>query len=152
MVINGAGIPARVIVGLLADRYGPLNTFIPTGICLTAVAFSWLAISGPTGLFIWTAFYGLFSAGFQSLIPSGVAAITKRMEVVGVRLGMCFTVMSFAALSGPPIGGAIQEAAGGDYGASQIWAGLADAASVALVTTARVLESRRAVSEKTETA
>ncbi|CAG9990986.1 unnamed protein product [Clonostachys byssicola] len=148
MIINGTGIPARIIVGLLADRFGPFNTSIPTGLCLTAVAFSWLGISNRVGIFAWTAFYGLFSAGIQSLIPSGVASISERMDMIGARLGMCFTVMSFAALSGPPIGGAIQNTAGGSYGAAQVWAGLADASCALLIILARVLQGRRKIEEK----
>ena len=36
-----------------------------------------------------------------------------RMEDVGVRIGMCFTVMALSAVAGPPISGAINAATGG---------------------------------------
>ena len=35
------------------------------------------------------------------------------MEDVGVRIGMCFTVMALSAVAGPPISGAINAATGG---------------------------------------
>ena len=42
-IINGAGVPARVIIPMLADKYGPLNLLVPTGYGLSVIAFCWLA-------------------------------------------------------------------------------------------------------------
>ena len=36
-----------------------------------------------------------------------------RTEDVGVRIGMCFTIMAISAVAGPPISGAINAATGG---------------------------------------
>lgn len=49
---------------------------------------------------------------------------------------MCFTVFSFAALVGPPIGGALID--GNSYTHAQIWAGTSALIGTALVAAARV--------------
>ena len=49
---------------------------------------------------------------------------------------MAFTVFSFAALVGPPIGGALIH--DNDYTHAQIWAGTSALAGTVLVTMARV--------------
>ncbi|KEY69827.1 hypothetical protein S7711_08610 [Stachybotrys chartarum IBT 7711] len=146
-IINGAGVPARFIIPMLADKYGPLNLLVPTGYGLSVIAFCWLAASDRVGLYAWTAFYGLLSGGFQSLMPTGVASITKRLDHLGTRLGMCFMVMSFAA-TGPPIGGAIQSAEGGGYRAAQIWAALSTVMCAVLLTLARIRKTGWALEEK----
>ena len=60
MLINGVGIPGRLIPALLADRFfGAFNTLIPcvlfTGISLTC----WIAVHDVPGLYIFTAVYGV---------------------------------------------------------------------------------------------
>ncbi|KAJ3541329.1 hypothetical protein NM208_g4667 [Fusarium decemcellulare] len=114
-IINGTGLPARILVPILADRIGPLNTIAPAGLCVAVVAYSWLAIKDVTGIWVFAAFYGIASGAFQSLMPTGVASITKRLDSMGTRIGMCFSIVSFAGLTGPPIGGLIQSASDDDY-------------------------------------
>ncbi|KAK5175732.1 uncharacterized protein LTR77_000871 [Saxophila tyrrhenica] len=122
IIINGIGVPARVVPGYVADRVGQLNLLVPISWCLTLVAWSWLAVESIAGLYVWICFYGLMAAALQCLFPPTVAALTSDLRVVGTRLGMSFAVMGFAALTGPPIGGAIQGAQGGDYIGAQSWA------------------------------
>ncbi|CAH0046662.1 unnamed protein product [Clonostachys solani] len=137
-IVNGVGVPARLVIPLLAGRYGPLNMMIIMGSCVTVMAFCWLATSDRVGMYVWAAIYGLFSGGFQSLIPTGLASITKSLDMVGTRLGMFFTVISFAALTGPPIGGAIQTAEHGGYRVAEIWAALATFLCTVFVAITRV--------------
>jgi MFS family permease len=135
MIVNGAGIPARIAVPFLADRVGPLNMITLSMICLAIVIACWSAVSSITGLFAFTAVLGVVSGAFQSLMPTTVASITKRLDTVGTRLGMAFSVASFASLTGPPIGGAIQ--ATGGFTAAQIWAAISAVAAAALLVTSR---------------
>lgn len=139
-MINGAGLPARVLVPIIADRIGPLNTIAPAGFCVAVVAFSWLAVHNVAGIWVFTTFYGLASGAFQSLMPTGVASITKRLDAMGTRIGMCFSIISFAGLTGPPIGGRIQSATKDDYTGAHIWAGLCSSVCVGLLLLARVLK------------
>ncbi|KAH7362784.1 major facilitator superfamily domain-containing protein [Plectosphaerella cucumerina] len=119
----------------LADRVGPLNMITLSMICLAIVIACWSAVSSITGLFAFTAVLGVVSGAFQSLMPTTVASITKRLDTVGTRLGMAFSVASFASLTGPPIGGAIQ--ATGGFTAAQIWAAISAVAAAALLVTSR---------------
>lgn len=117
---------------------GQLNILFPTICCLVIVAYSWLAVSGVTGLYVFTCFYGLVSGAFQCLIPSTVASLTPEMSMVGTRLGMMFSTVSFAALTGPPIGGALQSAMGGRYTGASVWAATATLICAVLICASRV--------------
>ncbi|KAI5863649.1 MFS general substrate transporter [Durotheca rogersii] len=122
ILINGAGIVFRVIPPLIADRIGPINVVTPVTLCWAVVAFSWLAVDSIPGLYVFTCFYGVMSGSFQCLTPTTVASITDRLDMVGTRLGMVFSISSFASLTGPPIGGAIQAAHAGQFKHAQAWA------------------------------
>ncbi|CAH0048213.1 unnamed protein product [Clonostachys solani] len=124
-IINGAGFPTRVLIPMLADRLGVLNVVALSAAAVAAVAFSWLAARDVPGVYAFTVTYGLVNGGYQSLISTGVAAITKRLDMVGTRMGMCFSVASIAGLTGPPIGGLIQQAAGGEWRWATVWAAVA---------------------------
>ena len=137
MLVNGSGLPFRVIVPMLADRLGPLNMILLSIACVGLTVLSWLAVDSIPGLYVFTAFLGITSGASQSLMPTTIASITMRLDTVGTRLGMCFTVLSIASLTGPPIGGALQGAMGGEWRGAQAWAGVS-----ALVGAAFLLASR----------
>ncbi|RYO91731.1 hypothetical protein DL764_008244 [Monosporascus ibericus] len=138
MVLNGVALPFRVIPAFIADRIGVLNVIVPLTYAWCIVAFCWLAVTNTTGYYIFTCFYGIISGSFQSLIATTIANITKRLDMVGTRLGMAFSIVSFASLTGPPIGGALQGANGGRFVAPQAWAAGMTAIAMVLVTLARV--------------
>ncbi|KAK3096348.1 hypothetical protein LTR53_019363, partial [Teratosphaeriaceae sp. CCFEE 6253] len=122
IIINAVGVPARVIPPYFADRTGQLNICVPTVFCMTILAYCWLGVHNVAGLYAFTVCYGLVSASFQCLVPSTIASLTPDLKMVGTRLGMAFSTLSFAALTGPPIGGALQSAMGGRYTGATIFA------------------------------
>jgi MFS family permease len=124
MLVNGAGLPARVLIPMIADRIGPLNMILLGVTSVGITILSWLAVDSIPGLYIFTAFLGITSGATQSLMPTTIASITRRLDTVGTRLGMCFSIMSVASLTGPPIGGALQGADGGSWTGAQAWAGV----------------------------
>ena len=138
IILNGAGLPFRVIPPLVADRIGPINVLLPVAAFWGIVAWCWFAVGSVTQYYVFTAFYGVASGAFQCLIPTTVASITLRLDMVGTRLGMAFSVVSFAALTGPPIGGALLAADDGKYRGAQIWAACATTLSLFLFGAARV--------------
>ena len=148
IILNGAGLPARVIPPFFASRFGQLNTLVPILFALAIVAFSWIAVRTPTGMYTYAVFYGIWSAAFQCLIPSTVASITPNMNMFGTRLGMAFSTLSFAALTGPSLGGALQSAMGGRYLGAQLWAAIATAISMSLVLASRMAKARWKVHSK----
>ncbi|KAG9945681.1 MFS transporter, MCP family, solute carrier family 16, member 10, partial [Aureobasidium melanogenum] len=139
IILNGVGIPARVLAGHVADRYlGALNTLVPVLLYVNILAFCWMGVSSQTSLYVFVSFYGLGLAAFQSLIPTTIARMTKDISKVGTRMGMVFTFLSFASLVGPPIGGALLSAGSGSYIYAQAWSGASAAIGTALVVGARV--------------
>src|SRR5687768_9418388 len=120
-IVNGVGMPIRVLVPLLSSKIGTLNCLCTMGLATSIVAYAWLGVTDQTGLYVFTTLYGVATAGFQCLMPTGMASITTRLNKVGTRLGMAFSVASFAGLTGPPVGGAIEDGGGG-YRGAQAWA------------------------------
>lgn len=145
IVVNGVGLPFRVLVPLFADAFGPLTAIAPVTFLWTIVAFAWLAVgtssAGVTGYYVWTAFYGALSAAFQCLLPTAVASISPSLDRVGTRMGMAFGIISFASMTGPPVGGALQAADGGRFTGAQVWAACATLVGFALCLAARCLKA-----------
>ena len=116
LVINGVGVFGRLVPAYLADRYfGPLNTLIPFACVSGLLLFCWAAVSNGSGLLAFDVMYGLFAAGIQSLFPATLSSLTTDMKKAGVRMGMVFSLVSFACLTGPPLGGALIVKRGGGY-------------------------------------
>jgi MFS family permease len=139
IIVNGVGVPARILPGYIADRFtGVLNVFLMILCMVVLLAFSWLGVSSITGLYAWTVIYGMCAAGFQSLFPTVIASLGDDITKTGTRLGMAFSVVGFAALVGGPIGGALIQADGGRFRGGMIWAALNAVLGTALVTGSRV--------------
>jgi MFS family permease len=140
-IVNGCGLPARVVIPIITDRFGPLNLMAISTVCLVVVAFMWLAVDSVSGVYVFTVFYGIVNGAWQSIMPTGVASITKRMDMVGTRLGMCFSFISLAGLTGPPIGGWILDASveRWDYTWPIVWAALSTIVGCGLLVSARCI-------------
>ncbi|KAI0104646.1 major facilitator superfamily domain-containing protein [Nemania sp. FL0031] len=138
IIINGVGLPFRILVPMVADRIGNMNVIVPVSLIWAVVSFTWLAVHNVAGYYAFTIVYGIVSASFQCLFPSMVARISPRLDTIGTRLGMAFSVSALASLTGPPIGGAIQTASGGGYFAPQVWAATATLVSFVLFTALRL--------------
>ncbi|QSZ31332.1 hypothetical protein DSL72_000895 [Monilinia vaccinii-corymbosi] len=144
IVLNAVGVAGRVLPNHLADRvFGPLNTLIPIAIINSLLCFCWIAVSTRGGLYAWSVMYGIFAAGIQGLFPATLSSLTTDLRTAGVRMGMVFTVVSFAVLTGPPIGGVLIQKKKGGYEYAQMFA-----AADLLVGTGILLMARLARSKK----
>lgn len=147
LVMNGVGMPGRLIPNHIADRVGTINVFVPVigiaGICI----FCWMAVTSTASLYVWCCFYGMTAGGIQSLFPAGLSALTTDLRKAGVRMGMVFTIVSFATLAGPPIAGAIITASGGSYYGAQAFAGATLMLSMGLMAAARAVKVKRLMRE-----
>ena len=122
--MNGVGCVGRVIPAYFADRYfGPLNTLIPAVFGAGFMIYCWAAISSRGGLTAFAVVYGLFAAGIQALFPATLSSLTTDLKRTGVRMGMVFSVVSFASLTGPPLAGALVQEDRGKYLHAQMFAG-----------------------------
>ena len=151
LVMNGAGVSGRLIPNHLADRAGTINVFIPTAAIAGVCVLCWMAVKDTAGLYVWAVFYGMAAGGIQSLFPAGLSGLTTDLRKAGVRMGMVFTIVSFATLAGPPIAGAIITASGGKYYGAQAFAGATLLLGTVLMVAARSVKVRRILREQNET-
>ncbi|PON24207.1 hypothetical protein TGAM01_v206895 [Trichoderma gamsii] len=143
MIINVVGVPGRLIPAYLADRYfGAVNVFIPTIIGTAICIFAWAGVDSISGDYAWVAFFGYFGAGVQALFPATTASLTKDLSKAGIRIGMIFSIISVAALTGPPLAGKLIAVANGRYIGSQIWGGVCLLIGAAFLMAARWTKER----------
>lgn len=83
----------------------------------------WIPARGNTPIILFAAFYGFSSGAFVSLAPALIAQISD-IRQIGLRTGTMFAVISVAALTGSPIGGALTSREGGEYRNLQIFCGV----------------------------
>lgn len=153
--MNGVGLPGRIIPNYVASKVtGPLNLMIIFSGISSVIMFCWIVVDTVTGVWVFAVIYGVFAAGCQSLFPATATSLTTDPKLAGVRLGMCFSVVAFAVLSGecfrwkilvvwltmcagPPIAGALIEQNNGDYLYMQLWAALSMTIACAMLVAAR---------------
>lgn len=141
--MNGVGIIGRLLPNHLADRWGTLTIFGPTAGYSALMTYCWLSISSRAGLYAWAAFGGIAFGAIQALFPAGLASLTTDLSKQGTRIGMIFTIVSFSALTGPPISGALISAAGGRYHGAQLFAGTSFVIGMGFMIAAREAKRRR---------
>ncbi|KAL8755352.1 MAG: hypothetical protein Q9199_003702 [Rusavskia elegans] len=124
LIMNGVGLVGRLIPAYLADHYfGPLNTLIPFVLTSGLLIYCWAAVVSPGGLVSFAVIYGLSAAGIQSLFPATISSLTTDLKKAGVRMGMIFTTVSFAVLTGSPLAGALIQERNGNYLGAQAFGG-----------------------------
>ena len=115
IVMNGVGAIGRILPPLLSDRYtGPVNMMIPLVIFSAVALYCWAPIYNESGLWAFAVFYGLFSSGVNGLFPTALSRLTDDLSKMGVRMGMVYSIISFATLTGTPIAGVLTRG-GRDY-------------------------------------
>ncbi|KIY61531.1 MFS general substrate transporter [Cylindrobasidium torrendii FP15055 ss-10] len=107
----GSGV-GRYCAGLLCDMYGPMNVMIPFTTIAAVMTFAWPYATTKGALIVVAIFYGFASGSFVSLLSNPVIEFGETADV-GRRTGMVTTILSFGALAGPPISGAINTGTGG---------------------------------------
>jgi len=141
IILNGVGLPARILPGFLADRFlGVLNVLILALIGNIVLLWSWLAINTIAAFYAWTVLYGMFAGAFQSLFAATIAAYSSDISKTGTRLGMAFGLWGLSALVGGPISGALLDVADGDYTVPIAWASASTVVGTILCTVARCLK------------
>ena len=135
LIINGVGIPGRLLPALIVPKAGgPINVFIPVTFFAGLLLFLWAFVHNFAGLIAFDIVYGFFANAVQSMFVGGIGSLTKDKQKMGVRIGMIFSVVSFASLTGPPIGGALIDQRNGSFLGAQIFNGsVMVAGSVALL-------------------
>jgi len=122
--MNGIGIIGRLGGATLADRIGPLNMMIPCALAGSVCCLAWTAVHTRPQMYGWASIYGIPGGALQSLFPAGITMLTSDVRKTGLRMGMCFTIVGFSVLAGPPVAGALVERMGGQFAGTQVYAGL----------------------------
>ncbi|KAH7303939.1 major facilitator superfamily domain-containing protein [Stachybotrys elegans] len=139
LITNALGIPARPIVGWIADHYvGPVNMYIIATVGVAATIFGWIGITTRTEMYIFSVFLGFSNGTCQGMFIGALASLTKDPQKMGTRSGMIFSLCAFATLAGPPTAGAIIDQTGGDYFWAQVWGGIVFAAGAMALSASRI--------------
>jgi predicted MFS family arabinose efflux permease len=142
IILNGVGFFARIVPGFIADRVtGPVNMFIFFGLSSGLILLCWVAVHDHAGLIGFSITYGIFGGGIQSLFPASVSTLTTDLKKAGTRLGMVFSVASFAAVTGPPLAGALIQQNNGNYLYAQMWGGASMIAGCLTLVAARIAKA-----------
>lgn len=106
--------------------------------CAIIVVAIWLPGRGNAATLVFAALYGFGSGAFVSLGPALIAQISD-LRQLGVRSGTFFALVSVAALTGTPIGGAlVPDALHGSYLNLQIFSAVVMFVGAVLFVGARI--------------
>ncbi|CAI6335742.1 unnamed protein product [Periconia digitata] len=106
-ILNAASIFGRVIPGALADKFGPYNfQSIMAYVSAIIVLVLGLTASNNAAFIVYAVLYGFSQGAYVSLLPAQISSISK-VEQIGIRTGVLFSITSFAGLASNPIAGAL---------------------------------------------
>lgn len=60
-IMNGSAVIARVVAGIIADRFGVINTAVPTAFCIGVLSFAMLGATSTATAVTFDILYGLAS-------------------------------------------------------------------------------------------
>ncbi|TGO26838.1 hypothetical protein BPAE_0052g00280 [Botrytis paeoniae] len=123
LILNGVGILGRTVPAYLADRYtGPMNILLMVTVACIICAYAMIGVTSRGGLYAWAVVYGVVGNALQMMFPATLSSLTTDLKKAGVRMGMIFTIVSFAVLTGPPIAGLLITRDNGRYLYAQLFA------------------------------
>ncbi|SJL09489.1 uncharacterized protein ARMOST_12867 [Armillaria ostoyae] len=108
-ILNAGAAVGRFMPNFLADKYGPLNVIIPSGIISSGMLWALLGVRSVAGVALFELVYGFVSGAFLTLASPAVAAFTRSptLDDIGLRIGISCFFIGLALLTGNPIAGAV---------------------------------------------
>lgn len=139
-IFNAGSCLGRYLPGLISDKIGRFNAMILTVVmCLVSTFVLWLPADGKVAMVIvYAIVFGFASGSGISLTPVCVSQLCK-VENYGRYYATCYTLVSFATLTGIPIAGQLITACGGEYWGLMVFTGASYAASTITFVVARGL-------------
>lgn len=122
-----------------------LHILIPVTFMAGFMLYLWIFVTNKAQLIVWIMFYGFFANAVQSLFVGGVGSLTRDKQKMGVRIGMVFTIVSFACLTGPPIAGTLIDARDGNFLYAQIFGGTVMVSGAVALVGAAIAKKRAAL-------
>lgn len=144
-ILNAGSVFGRVIPGLIADRYGALETIIVCTMISALLGYAWLAVQSLAGLVVISVIYGFTSGAVVSLQATVVASLVPEVHMIGTWMGMSLFMGGIGILIGSPISGVIADSSAGFSGAL-IFAASFTVAGGALFILTYVLRPKRDIS------
>ncbi|KAK3825123.1 MAG: major facilitator superfamily domain-containing protein [Benniella sp.] len=139
----GVNAISRILLGFVADRYGPLNVLILSSVFSgLACLILWMNTHGLAMAIIFVVVYGSNAGGFNSLFPV-VAADVIGVEKLAAAVGLLYSGNFFGNLLGTPLASAIIAASGGSYTGTMVFAGSAPILGACLLLIIRFRDEKR---------
>ncbi|KZL65010.1 major facilitator superfamily transporter [Colletotrichum incanum] len=139
IVMSAVGITGRLIPPYLADRsIKPLRTLVISLLLSGVNLFAWIAVKSVAGLYVWVVAYAFTANAVQTLFTASMGEVTSDMSKLGVRIGMVFTVISFACLIGSPVAAKLVKINHDDFLYAQVFAGTSMLLGGVLVALAKI--------------
>ncbi|KAH9849483.1 MFS general substrate transporter [Lenzites betulinus] len=141
--MNGGGILGRLAPPLLSDAVGRYNVIVPCAFLmgLSALVF-WIFAKTLVAIILFAVVYGFFSGAFIAMLIPCVAQISQLSEI-GTKIGVLYSIISFAALAGGPAAGALLRAGHGSYTGMIVLCGVSNVAGAVFMLAARLQLNRR---------
>ncbi|KAJ4405299.1 hypothetical protein N0V82_010333 [Gnomoniopsis sp. IMI 355080] len=112
-ITNGTSIIGRIVPGILADRFGKLNTFALGSITTGVAVFCMITAHTTAGLVVYAACLGLAAGTNVSGASAAFTTCPVDLRDIGTYIGMGMAIAGSGALVGPPLNGAIISTSGG---------------------------------------
>ncbi|KAJ8143010.1 hypothetical protein OY671_003847 [Metschnikowia pulcherrima] len=100
-IVSVSGVPARLITGILADKYGRFNVMLIT--CAFSMIFIWALLTPSNGrlpyLYAFTVLFGISSAAVLSLVAACLGQICPASSF-GRHYGVLYFCMAFLIILG----------------------------------------------------
>jgi len=106
-IVNAASFFGRVIPGILADKFGRLNSLLLAGLSTGILIFCWQKATTNASILVVAAVFGFCSGAIISSMSVSLVTVPKDPRNIGTYMGQGMFVIAFAALIGPPINGAL---------------------------------------------
>jgi hypothetical protein len=122
-IINGLGLPGRIIPALIADRlFGILDPYVVFGVFAGILLYCWIAVKTYAGMLAFVVCYGLIGGDAGTALSSPFT-LTTDLSKMSLRSGMVLSIVAVACLTGPPLAGALIQRGNGSYTYACIWGG-----------------------------
>lgn len=141
-IINASTAVSRVVIGLVADRFGIINTAIPIAFGTGVLIFAMLGATSTASAVIWGLLYGWFAGAWVTLMAPSLMSLADSVAEIGVRSGLGLLFVSVAVLVGNPIAGALLARAGGYYGPC-VFGGTAVCIGAGLLLGVRMVQTKK---------
>lgn len=117
-IFNAASTFGRIIPGILADKYGRLNTLATGGILTGMMVFCMTKVHSNAALIVYSVFVGFASGTISSGGAAAISLCPKDARDMGTYIGMGLAIAGVGGLVDPPINGAFINTYGGFFEAT----------------------------------